>query len=301
MNQPCHKLASAAASATFTGMGFRLTKVSMPAASRTRRRRSLLPRKPHASRFRPGMTYPSRFLAPHVLGNVPETTPEAGKCTPGRPFWPSRDPIGERGGMNLYGFCNNNTIFNYDYLGTENRVAQMALTSKLVALTLDTQNNGKSFRFPDNGDIKSSKLYHKEKDRFYDDQAIMLGKIYDKRLSPGQADEYHHYSNEPSIDYNVGHLLMLTLGGSEKITVRGKVIAKKDHNCKLLMYFNDEWTWHDHNNFHPDKITYIGIEIPLDAAFSPGQQSGEITLFEFLIYWHERAKKTYNTITNKLE
>ena len=31
--------------------------------------------------------------------------------------WPSRDPIGERGGVNLYGFVFNNPVFWYDILG----------------------------------------------------------------------------------------------------------------------------------------------------------------------------------------
>jgi RHS repeat-associated protein len=33
--------------------------------------------------------------------------------------WPSRDPIGERGGRNLYAFTSNKPIFSYDYLGLE--------------------------------------------------------------------------------------------------------------------------------------------------------------------------------------
>ena len=35
----------------------------------------------------------------------------------GRPFWPSRDPIGEIGGLNLYGFLNNNPLSKWDWLG----------------------------------------------------------------------------------------------------------------------------------------------------------------------------------------
>jgi RHS repeat-associated protein len=31
--------------------------------------------------------------------------------------WPSRDPIGERGGLNLYGFVGNSAITSFDYLG----------------------------------------------------------------------------------------------------------------------------------------------------------------------------------------
>ena len=35
----------------------------------------------------------------------------------GRPFWPNRDPIGENGGTNLYGFAENDLPNNYDLLG----------------------------------------------------------------------------------------------------------------------------------------------------------------------------------------
>lgn len=36
---------------------------------------------------------------------------------PGTGRWPSKDPIGERGGVNLYGFVNNNSLNNFDVLG----------------------------------------------------------------------------------------------------------------------------------------------------------------------------------------
>jgi hypothetical protein len=63
------------------------------------------------------MTCRARPHAPHVLDIVPETTPEAGKCTPGRPFWPSKDPIEEAGGINLYATNKNDTISRFDILG----------------------------------------------------------------------------------------------------------------------------------------------------------------------------------------
>ncbi len=37
--------------------------------------------------------------------------------TPGIPQWPSRDPIGERGGVNLYGFVGNEGVSRLDVLG----------------------------------------------------------------------------------------------------------------------------------------------------------------------------------------
>jgi hypothetical protein len=39
------------------------------------------------------------------------------KTASGRPYWPSRDPIQERGGVNLYGFVNNDGVNRWDYLG----------------------------------------------------------------------------------------------------------------------------------------------------------------------------------------
>ena len=39
------------------------------------------------------------------------------KTASGRPYWPSRDPIAERGGVNLYGFVGNNGVNKWDYLG----------------------------------------------------------------------------------------------------------------------------------------------------------------------------------------
>jgi hypothetical protein len=40
-----------------------------------------------------------------------------GKNVSGIPLWPSRDPIGERGGRNLYGFVGNNGLNRWDKLG----------------------------------------------------------------------------------------------------------------------------------------------------------------------------------------
>jgi len=39
------------------------------------------------------------------------------KTALGRTYWPSRDPIGERGGVNLYGFVSNNAVNRIDFLG----------------------------------------------------------------------------------------------------------------------------------------------------------------------------------------
>ena len=43
--------------------------------------------------------------------------------------WPSRDPIGEEGGLNLYGFVYGDSLNYFDYLGNESRAAQNAQRS----------------------------------------------------------------------------------------------------------------------------------------------------------------------------
>ena len=39
------------------------------------------------------------------------------KTASGIPYWPSRDPIEEKGGVNLYGFVGNDGVNRLDYLG----------------------------------------------------------------------------------------------------------------------------------------------------------------------------------------
>lgn len=45
--------------------------------------------------------------------------PTATKPASGIPYWPSRDPIEERGGINLYGFVGNDGVNKIDILGTK--------------------------------------------------------------------------------------------------------------------------------------------------------------------------------------
>ena len=75
--------------------------------------------------------------------------PTAMKTASGIPYWPSRDPVEETAGMNLYGFVGNNGIYrsdplglcdigvnNIEFLGIEYAVApptNMAMTYALAA------------------------------------------------------------------------------------------------------------------------------------------------------------------------
>jgi len=50
--------------------------------------------------------------------------------------WPTRDPIGERGGVNLYGFVGNGGVNAWDYLGLMSRESYDKFR---VGITLDSQ------------------------------------------------------------------------------------------------------------------------------------------------------------------
>ena len=63
----------------------------------------------------------SALRAPKIRSQLPEShrvsRPDATITASGRPVWPNRDPIGERGGVNGYAYVNNMTINKYDVLG----------------------------------------------------------------------------------------------------------------------------------------------------------------------------------------
>jgi len=54
--------------------------------------------------------------------------PTAMKPASGIPYWPSRDPIAESGGMNLYGFLSNNPVESIDPVGKANLSAGKTTT-----------------------------------------------------------------------------------------------------------------------------------------------------------------------------
>lgn len=59
----------------------------------------------------------ARLKSPQPLDFAPETATCGYETASGRPKWPSRDPIGERGGQNLYNALANNFQAHIDSLG----------------------------------------------------------------------------------------------------------------------------------------------------------------------------------------
>jgi len=59
----------------------------------------------------------TRFQPSQTPDTTSETSVTVTITVSGLPFWPSRDPVGEQGGMNLYGFVLNRPISAVDALG----------------------------------------------------------------------------------------------------------------------------------------------------------------------------------------
>jgi hypothetical protein len=59
----------------------------------------------------------SRQNRPQSLQPRRENHPTTTKVASGRAYWPSRDPIEERGGINLYGMVGNDAVGRWDYMG----------------------------------------------------------------------------------------------------------------------------------------------------------------------------------------
>jgi len=76
-----------------------------------------LPPQNRVGGFRRPRPLRARRFAPAALQPRRKNRPAATATASGVPLWPSRDPIGERGGLNLYGFINNRSISQVDYLG----------------------------------------------------------------------------------------------------------------------------------------------------------------------------------------
>ena len=58
-----------------------------------------------------------------------KTRPTATKTASGIPYWPSRDPIAEKGGVNLYGFVGNDGIDSFDILGKCHALSRIVYVS----------------------------------------------------------------------------------------------------------------------------------------------------------------------------
>jgi len=76
-----------------------------------------------------------RKLAPQVVEAHQENSPTPTKTVSGIPYWLSRDPIAEDGGINLYGYVENNPINFYDPDGLQsiNSPAGAAAMAEIAA------------------------------------------------------------------------------------------------------------------------------------------------------------------------
>jgi len=88
--------------------------------------------------------------------------PAATKPASGIPLWPSRDPIGEQGGNNLYAFAGNDGVNRWDYLGLWKNAKdcdEKQIAALKAAETASRAAFGKWQNFMDIGNLDDDKLF----------------------------------------------------------------------------------------------------------------------------------------------
>jgi RHS repeat-associated protein len=106
--------------------------------------------------------------------------------------WPTRDPIEERGGMNLYGFVGNNSNNNFDYLGEklsnmEGRISGL-LTEHEASKTFDTAyTTTEESQFDTYSQLNRYFGFTDFKSKL----GPITGKVWSQTVTPGSGDWYH--------------------------------------------------------------------------------------------------------------
>jgi len=90
----------------------------------------------------PNETHPANRRQPAQPRRKIRST--AMKTASGIPYWPSRDPIGEQGGVNLYGFAYNIPIGWFDDLGNESRQQSVEKANDANRANIDGRNSNKT-------------------------------------------------------------------------------------------------------------------------------------------------------------
>lgn len=104
-----------------TGCSSFLAAADSQQPSRFDHTRATSPLKTRVWSFRqpPSGRFSRRHRRSHAIATG--STRCAYKIASGRRQWPNRDPIAEKGGLNLYGFVRNNPVTEWDYLGMKVR------------------------------------------------------------------------------------------------------------------------------------------------------------------------------------
>ena len=106
------------------GMGFYMTDLR-PHPSPARHGPTSPSAKTRVGFFRGSSSTPAIAASPHTTATIDETRCTVTIFESGRPGYLSRDPIGERGGANLYGFGGNRPIMSMDLLGALTNIIEI--------------------------------------------------------------------------------------------------------------------------------------------------------------------------------
>ena len=192
--------------------------------------------------------------------------------------WLSRDPLGEDGGLNIYGFCQNNPVCNLDPHGLAVGLPTIFgfpdfMFAQLAADVFWFTIAEYYFRRQMNAPISADMLELSMADRFWTDEYVFPrnGKLANAiKLSSEYRDviyglikdqsvgNEHHYKPDLSTDFNTHDLISAV--GKAKIKVEGDICKSKNGSARL----NLDVTVSDTYNFEwwgPEKINTKGSKL----------------------------------------
>ena len=162
-----------------------------------------------------------RTRAPQPAEPHRATRHAATKPASGIPLWLSRDPIGERGGLNLYGFTGNDGVNRWDYLGLEPLPEPSEAEDYPCAILIFEVRKDEEFGWV---------AMHVEAGvRTAKESISMVNSSYNNKLSRGGLSEleqrrHKHAKAEPK--YRIWQCCCLTEEERNKILERGKELRK---------------------------------------------------------------------------
>ena len=128
------------------------------------------PRKNRVGVFARRASGPRRARRPQVAQLASGCAACSYKTVSGRPVWPSRDPIEEQGGLNLYGFVGNNPINRVDPFGLwptpihnqiiDEAFADSPLADGEIQILKDTSRNADAVMIPNRGQAMRNSYRH---------------------------------------------------------------------------------------------------------------------------------------------
>jgi RHS repeat-associated protein len=202
--------------------------------------------------------------------------------------WTKRDPIGEKGGYNLYGMVGNDAIGRLDYLGmfywNKNNNTETSPEYKLANQLVLHYLFGRGEMFTKGGDVVKNQPMVKQP------IAIILQRhamnIFKTNNSVKQGNIYWRMVDTGPIMTNTVFWMRKTLNGATDFSISGNY---RKEGCTI--YYDLKYIFIDKADMHPNKYA-LDFAVKTFNYINPFWYLNISTPYLINIDWHEKTKIT---------